>query len=212
MIEFLTALLVIITGFYAWATFHILKANKCVVELMSEQSEALTRPYVSISAFLPSESIIFALRIANTGKTPAKNLKLTLDREFYKYGRSSGNNKFSDFVAFKEVIESFPPGAELIFDLAQGFKIFGEDSETGVTPACFSITAQYGYGDKSVIEENKIDLRPYFLSNLPKNPEVSQLKQIKESIEKTGEKIQKAIEKKVRSSDEPDYETESLLE
>lgn len=197
MIELLTALLVIITGFYAWATFHILKANKAVVGIMAEQSEALTRPYIAITAYLPPEHAIFSLKISNTGKTPAQNLKLTLDREFHKYGRDAGNSKFSEFLAFKQPIESFGPGAELYFDLAQGADFFGEKSEQDLTPAVFSITAEYGYAGKRVSEVNTIDLRPYFMSNLPDDATVSQSKKLIETIEKVGEKITKAIEKKV---------------
>ena len=40
--EILTGALVLITGFYAWATYKILKANERVVEVMHEQAEAVT--------------------------------------------------------------------------------------------------------------------------------------------------------------------------
>lgn len=194
MIEFLTALLVIITAFYAWATFHILKANKAVVTLMAEQSDALTRPYVTVGTFLMPDSPIFTLRIANTGKTPALNLKLTLDRDFQKYGRNSEENNLSSFVAFNEKIDSFPPGSELYFDLAQSFVIFGKDSDKTTTPSVFSIVAEYSFGNKTVTEKNIIDLRPYYMSNLPDNPYVDQLKKLRESIDKAGDRIQKGIE------------------
>jgi len=42
--ELLTATLVVVTGFYAWATFRILKANDKVVDVMRKQNEALIRP------------------------------------------------------------------------------------------------------------------------------------------------------------------------
>jgi hypothetical protein len=41
MIEMLTALLVFITGIYAWFTFRILKANERIVERMHDQQEAM---------------------------------------------------------------------------------------------------------------------------------------------------------------------------
>ena len=195
MIEILTALLVIITAFYAWATFHILKANKAVVTLMSEQSEALTRPYVTASVFLLPDSPIFTLRIANTGRTPAINLKLTLDNDFQKYGRNSPDHNLSNFIAFKEKIDSFPPGAELYFDLAQSFVIFGKDTDKNLTPTVFTILAEYTYGNKTVIEKNTIDLRPYYMSNLPDNPYIDQLKKLRETIDKASDKIQRELEK-----------------
>lgn len=195
MIEVLTACLVIITAFYAWATYHILKANKAVVALMSEQSEALTRPYVTVSVFLMPDSPIFTLRIANTGKTQAKDLRLTLDRDFQKYGRISPDSNLSSFVAFNEKIDSFPPGAELYFDLAQSFVIFGENTDKNSTPTVFTISSEYSYGNKTVTEKNTIDLRPYYMSNLPDNPYLDELKKLRESIDKAGDKIQKEIGK-----------------
>lgn len=50
-IDILTAALVIITAFYAWATFEILRANKKVVEVMQEQSLAISRPYIVVAPF-----------------------------------------------------------------------------------------------------------------------------------------------------------------
>lgn len=48
MIEFLTALLVIITAFYAWVTYKMLKANERVVETMRNEFEAMQRPYITM--------------------------------------------------------------------------------------------------------------------------------------------------------------------
>lgn len=43
--EWLTLVLVAITGFYAWATLRILKANEASVAAMRDQQEAEQRPY-----------------------------------------------------------------------------------------------------------------------------------------------------------------------
>lgn len=199
MIEFLTALLVLITGFYAWVTYKMLHANNTVVALMAEQTEAISRPYVTVAAFLPPEKLLFVLKIANTGKTAARHLKLTLDKEFNKYGRDGCNSKFSEFLAFKQEIESFPPGAELFFDLALGCNFFGEESEKELTPSVFTVTAEYCYGDRIVTEHNTIDIRPYYMTNLPEDPLVSQVKELREAIDKSGEKVKRAIEDGLKS-------------
>ena len=47
-IEVLTSLLVIITAFYAWVTFRIMKANERTVAAMHSQIESATRPYVAL--------------------------------------------------------------------------------------------------------------------------------------------------------------------
>ena len=79
-IEVLTALLVGITGFYAWVTYKMLTA-------LQQQAEAVTRPYLTINVFSEPNSVTFYLRIANTGKTGASNVRLTLDRDFYQFGQ-----------------------------------------------------------------------------------------------------------------------------
>ena len=79
MIEFLTALLVIITSFYALVTYRIQKANERVVEAMREESENIYRPYVTATPFVEPSNKIFYLRIVNLGKTAATDLRLAIE-------------------------------------------------------------------------------------------------------------------------------------
>jgi hypothetical protein len=181
-IEILTAALVLITGFYAWATYKILRANERVVEVMHEQAEAMTRPYVSVSVFLEIDNPIFYLRVVNTGKTSAINLKLSMDKPF---------DRLADKSTFNEMIQSFPPGSELIFLLAQSFVIFAENADTNKMPTCFNVTAEYSFGGRRVRESNIIDLKPYMGSNIPQNAYVRKLVDINESIQTIAKKIVK---------------------
>lgn len=142
-IEILTAALVLITGFYAWATYKILRANERVVEVMHEQAEAMTRPYIAVATFLEVDNPIFYLRITNTGKTAAVNLKLGMDKPF---------ERLANKPAFNEIIQSFPPGAELVFMLAQSFVIFAENADRNKMPTCFTVTAEYSFGGKCVTD------------------------------------------------------------
>src|SRR5688572_86022 len=128
-IELLTGALVVITAFYAWATFKILRVNERVLEVMREQTVASTRPYVVVAPVLELDNPIFYLRISNSGRTAAKNLRLTLDKSFFKFGEKSSDHDLANFTAFKQPIDSFPPGAEITFSLAQGFKVFGGNTE-----------------------------------------------------------------------------------
>ena len=76
----LTTVLVGITGYYAWVTHRMLTT-------MQQQSEAITRPYLTINVFSEPHGVLYYLRIANTGKTVASNVRLTLDRDFYQLGQ-----------------------------------------------------------------------------------------------------------------------------
>lgn len=193
VLEYITGALVIITAFYAWATFRILRSNEKVVEVMREQSEAVTRPYVTVALFLEPDNPIFYLRISNTGKTSAKKLKLTIDKSFHKFGEKSGESDLSSFTAFNNVIESFPPNAEIIFSLAQSFKIFGEEADKELLPQSFTITAEYSYENKTVKESNIIDLKSYFEANVPQDPYVRKLKDISKAIAKVADNVSKKL-------------------
>ncbi|MCR4287469.1 MAG: hypothetical protein NUW09_05610 [Deltaproteobacteria bacterium] len=183
MIELLTGALVVITAFYAWATYKILRVNEKVVEVMHKQAEAISRPYVSITPFLEPDNPIFYLRISNTGKTAAYNLRLTLDKSFYKYGEMSEDANLALCAAFNQTIDSFQPGAELIFSLAQSYKLFNEKTDRSVLPQSLTIIAEYSFADKVVVEKNMVDFRPYLGSDVPQDPYLRKLKDISKAIE-----------------------------
>lgn len=184
MIELLTALLVVVTGFYAYVTRRILRANEAVVAAMREQSEALTRPYVVVSPYVPPKGWIFYLRIRNIGKTAAKNLRLNLDRDFFRFGERQTDNNLASYNAFSLPTATFPPDAELLFYLAQGPDLFGESADDQVTPQVFTVTASYSYGDRTVTEETQVDLRPFLESAIPPDALVDKLDEVKKELVK----------------------------
>ncbi|MDO8729247.1 MAG: hypothetical protein Q7K26_05200 [bacterium] len=179
IIELLTAALVVITGFYALVTHRILKANESAVDAMKEQSRAISRPYISIAPVLEPDNPIFYLKIFNNGKSAAKNLRLTIDKSFFQFGE---NKDLATFIAFNNKIDSFPPGAQITFALAQGFVVFATPDENPKLPRTFSIKAEYEFENTSVKEQNDIDLRPFLNADVPQDPYVRKLKDINDSI------------------------------
>jgi hypothetical protein len=127
-------MLVIITGIYVWITFRISKTNRQAVVVMREQLIALERPYVMVSTFLRPKSVIVYLRIKNTGKSSAQNLQIKIDKDFYKYGRTTEENNLAKLYIFNHPIETLPPEAMFILPLAQSFVIFGGDAKPEITP------------------------------------------------------------------------------
>lgn len=179
----LNGLLVMITAFYAWATFRILKANEGVLTAARDQSEALSRPYVSPILYLVPGTDIFALRIENSGHTEARNLTLTLDRDFFRFGKREPGKNAKDLNVFSQPIQSFGPGARIDVWLAQGPHLFGGDADPDRTPLAFSVRATYEFAGKSVTEDTTIDFRPYLMTDLPRDPLVQELKEIKRAID-----------------------------
>ncbi len=192
IIEWLTAALVAITAFYAWATYKILRANEKVVEAMNEQAVAVGRPYVVVAPVLEVDNPIFYLRISNTGKTAAEKLELKIDKSFFKFGEKGASKNLASFTAFNQPIGSFPPGAEITFSLAQGFKVFEGSSENPDMPHTFSITAKYEFGGRQVEEVNRVDLRPYLGADVPQDAYIRKLKEMSESLKKMAASASKA--------------------
>jgi hypothetical protein len=185
VIEYLTAILVLITAIYAYLTFRMAKASEASVEMMQDQSESMSRPYVTVAPFIRPHTTFLYLRLNNIGRTAAQNLRLSLDRDFFQFGEvNQPNRNLRRISAFSTPIDSFPPGMELIFGLAQGFLIFGESTNPSACPTQFSITATYEFLGKSVTEVNRVDLRPYIGSEGERDPVAEELVRIRAALEK----------------------------
>lgn len=182
MNEILTAVLTVITGVYAFLTWRISRANEALVAAMRVQHEAAFRPYVTVSTFTVPTDIRIYLRIENTGKTAARNVRLSLDRSFHRHARPDDN--LQNYPAFSRPIESLPPGMRLPFTLGTGINLFGDSAKPELSPLLFNIRAQYEWEGGSADETNTIDLRSYFQTNIQGDPLVEEIKRLREAVEK----------------------------
>jgi hypothetical protein len=174
--DVLTAILVVITGFYAFVTFKMLKA-------MRDQIETSLRPYVTVGLVVELFPI-FHLKVANEGRTSANRLRLTISHDFFSFGEKRDEMNLAKSNAFNKEIPCFSPGAELFFPLAQSFVVFGEKADPAVTPSRFSVTARYSYGDKTVEERTDVELTPYLTTWPRPDARTAELEKIREALEK----------------------------
>ncbi|MFY9825481.1 MAG: hypothetical protein WAM82_29175 [Thermoanaerobaculia bacterium] len=86
-------------------TFKMMRTSERSLQAMRDQSEASLRPYIIVGAFTVPNNFLFFLRIANTGRTVAQNVRLELDRDFYQYGGKAGGVNLRSAVAFQEPIQ-----------------------------------------------------------------------------------------------------------
>ena len=120
VIDYLTAILVFITAIYAYLTHRMTKASEASVEAVRAQSEAMLRPYITAAPFIRPHTSFLYLRVKNNGQTGAQNFSLTIDRNFFQFGEKDRADKnLRTMSAFSTPIDSFPPGAELIFALGR---------------------------------------------------------------------------------------------
>lgn len=115
--EILTGTLVIITGVYAYLTYKMAIINEETLNLMIEQTESLTRPFVVIQPYVRPNTPFLYIKIKNTGKTAAEKLSLSLDKDFFRFDKESDNLR--DFDAFNKIIDSLAPDQEIHFALGQ---------------------------------------------------------------------------------------------
>jgi len=184
VIEYLTAILVFITAIYAYLTYRMAKTSEASVEEMRQQSEATMRPYIVVAPFVRPHTPLLYLRIVNTGKNTAHNLKLSIDKDFFQFGETQSDKNLRNKSAFTVPMDSFPPNTELIFALAQGWILFEGTGKPDICPTQFTITAQYEFSSKQVVEKHHIDLRGYLGSEGERDPLVEELEKIRKVMEK----------------------------
>ncbi len=192
-LEILTGLLVVITGFYAWVTYKILRANEKIVEVARQEAENISRPYINITTFTVPESTIIYLAIENIGKTQAKDLKLSIDKDFYQFGDSNNGVNLKALNAFNNKIVSFSPNSKLQFYLAIGPQLFGEEADINVTPLVFNITAEHRFNNKIIKETTGVDLNIHLNSALVSDALVNELKLTRQEISKLPQALAKRL-------------------
>ncbi|QJQ06598.1 hypothetical protein EJG51_012945 [Undibacterium piscinae] len=109
------------------------------------------------------------------GGSSAKNLRLSLDKDFYFNAHPDEDDNLRKYTTFVHPIQSLSPQAEMVFYLGVGHNIF-RDSER--CPQQFTVQAEYEYQDNRVVESTTIDLQPFRKSAKPVDPIVEQLENI----------------------------------
>lgn len=182
--EWLTLANVLLTAIFAGLTFFILRANRAAVAAMRDQMADQNRPYVCVTVQVRLGTPVLQLLIRNVGRSPAENLRLHIDRDFYQFGERSKARNLAEHSAFTKPIDCLPPMSELLFDLGMGFKIFAADADPAVCPPTFVVSAEYGHGKSTYSEKTHVDLRPYMGTSVPHHPVVEELQRVRKSIDK----------------------------
>lgn len=106
-----------------------------------------------------------------------------MNKPFQQFGKQGKQHDLSTFAAFYQTIDSFSPGAEIVFPLAQGAKLFSQTEKQSQLPLTFSLTAEYDVGSLRVTETNQIDFRPYLNAGIPQDAYVRKLESIRKALE-----------------------------
>jgi hypothetical protein len=180
-IEALTAVLVIITAVYAYFNYLMAKRNGEMVAQMKAQHESFLAPVVSASIKIKHGSMM-CLLVSNRGQSPAANLRLSLDRSFHQFGKSSADNNMQNYPMFQETIPTFAPGEELFTFLVQGHEL------NDYTPAKFAVLAEYEFGAKSYKQVHNVNLAAYFSTAQDRDELLDEAKKIGKALEEIARK------------------------
>jgi len=181
--EWLTLVNTLLTAMFAGFTFFILRANRAAVGAMREQMADQNRPFVAVTVQVRMGTPVIQLLIRNVGRSPAQNLRLRLDRDFFQFGEKADARNLAKQSAFSQPIDSLPPMSELLFDLGMGFKIFDGRADSTICPHTFEVSAEYEYGKLKYSEKTHVDLRPYMGTSVPHHPVVDELERVRRSID-----------------------------
>ncbi len=181
--EWLTLANVLLTAMFAGLTFFILRANRAAVGAMREQMADQNRPFVAVTVQVRMGTPVIQLLIRNVGRSPAQNLRLRLDRDFFQFGEQAESRNLAKQSALSQSIDCLPPMSELLFDLGMGFEIFASGADPTICPHTFEVSAEYEYGKNKYSEKTHVDLQPYMGTSVPRHPVVEELERVRKSID-----------------------------
>lgn len=166
-----------VSALVAAITLKIARANREAAAIMKAQHESSTRPYIEVSPITADQHSLLLLRIRNSGASTARNVTLTMDRDFYFNAEHWEGHNLRKYAAFSEPIASLPPRCEITFMLGAGHVIFSQQDRC---PPRFNVSASYDLGTGRVTETNPVDLQPFAKVATIKSPFLQQLEKMNE--------------------------------
>jgi hypothetical protein len=104
-------------------------------------------------------------------------MRLSLDRDFHRFGNASPENNIRNFPMFQEIIPSFAPGEELFTMLAQGHEL------NDFTPVKFSVLAKYEFAGRVYEYVHGINLGAYMQTSQDRSELLDEAKKISDAVE-----------------------------
>jgi hypothetical protein len=173
--EWLTLVLVAITGFYAWATLRILKANEASVAAMRDQQEAEQRPYIAVRPFIRPGTTLVCLELCNDGRSAATDVCLSMSESYLFNGEEHGSD-LAKAPAFTRPINGLSAGARHVYILGAGHQVLLRNDTR--CPMVFTVKAAYKFGARTYSEDCIIDLHPMVQATSVPDPVVDELKNV----------------------------------
>jgi hypothetical protein len=154
-----------------------------MVAQMRAQYESFVAPVVTVTILLKHSTVI-CMKIKNAGHSSAKHLKLSIDKDFYQFGKLEKDKNIRNFPTFQRAIPSFSPGEEIFFMLSQGSNLGKLDEGREITPLEFTVDVQFEFGKQTFAHRHEIDLRVYMKTSQDKSEILDEMEKIRKVLEK----------------------------
>lgn len=174
---------VIVAAVYAGLTYLLARKNGEMVALMKAQHREFIAPHVTLSLGI-KHSIITTVKIRNVGRSAARNVRLSLDRDFYQFAEHQPEKNVRKWPLFQQAMPCLGAGDEIFFMLCQGFNIDKEIGGVNITPSKFSISVVYEFGGVERSENYEVDLGFYFRTQQDRSQELEELEKIQKHLGK----------------------------
>lgn len=163
--------------------------------LIAAQTEALTRPYVTISTGMDSGSRVHLI-IKNTGRTGAERLSLKIDRPLSPLpSHYTDKYDLSRHHLFTQEYGTLGPESSIRVALGWVMNHLNNGDSEQDPPPRWTITASYCYGGgRLVTEESIIDLRQYNNRIMEHDYHLEELKKLAKSGEVAAESLRSMSE------------------
>lgn len=171
--------LVVITGAYVILTRGILLETRRSVNELIKQRGDRERPRIVIFPSIREGNPLISLEVANIGQMAAQNLKISIDKDVYRFGKKADSSNLRDLPAFILPIAYFNVGQRLIFE----FDTIGylNDEEN---PKIFEVKLSYWANGENYIENQSVDFRPIVNSSHIYHPLHYEMKGIRDVLER----------------------------
>ncbi len=198
-----TITLAAITAIYTILTYRIMSHTKKQADVMALQTEAMLRPIVNVRTQHNIDQYI-CLVIENIGNSPAENLKLTIDKDYFfaDYLNSTPDPRWNlrRQIPFVNITPKFAPGERFTFPLIEFTDtVYYNDNieiqrstnnhkldlqyDQKVRPRQFIVSAVYNYGAKCYKEDFNINIDTQAGGIIYTDPIAKQIRSLKGTMD-----------------------------
>lgn len=174
---------VVVAGVYAGLTYLLARKNGEMVALMEAQHREFIAPHVVIAVGI-KHSIVTTIKVRNIGRSPARNVRLALNRDFYQFADYSAQKNLRNWPIFQKALPSLGVGDEIFFLLCRGADVDSIVDGINITPATFSITVTSEFAGAETSTVYPVDLTLYRRTGQDRPEELAELEKIRKSLEK----------------------------